>query len=341
MRAPRLHPIRLTATLMLGGLVATLIVWPQLLGVQRALVLSQIVAFRAPIAIALMVGAVLFAAVACGKRTWGVAAGLAIVLALASITSGAILIDRGFSDASLGASTDAGRGELTVVAWNTEGGGASPESIARLILDVGADVVSLPETDETAAQEVARLLALDGYAMTAHTTRGETGYSEFPTSVLIADHLGEYAPDVAAGSTPELPSVVMRPVNGMGPTIVAAHPFPPLPWSIDTWRAGLGWVADRCDSPDVIVAGDLNATVDHLWGLGDGDSLIGSCQDAALTAGAAAVGTWPTSAPPWLGSPIDHVLTGSAWIVRTAFVVQTLDHAESDHRPIIAVLDRP
>lgn len=133
-----------------------------------------------------------------------------------------------------------------------------------------------------------------------HTTHGDTGYSEIPTSILIADHLGDYQVDGAAGSTPGLPSVVLRPVDGTGPTIVAAHPFPPLPSQMGTWRAGLQWVADQCDSPDVIVAGDLNATVDHLWGLGDGDGLIGSCEDASLNAGAAAVGTWPVSAPPWL-----------------------------------------
>lgn len=332
MAAPSAHPIRLAATLLIGGAVVSLLVWPQLFGLQRALIVSQVVAFRAPTAIILCAGAALFAVVARYRRTWGVAAGLAIVLGIAGIANGAVLVVRGVA-------SDSARGEVTVVAWNTQGGAATPASIARLVLDVGADIVSLPETDEHAAEEVAALLASDGHPVSVHTTYGATGYSELPTSVLIADHLGDYQVDSAAGSTPGLPSVVLRPVDGTGPTIVAAHPFPPLPWQMGTWRAGLQWVADQCDAPDVIIAGDLNATVDHLSGMGDGDGLIGSCEDASLNAGAAAVGTWPASAPPWLASPIDHVLAGSAWSVRGAYVVTSFDDAGSDHRPIVAELD--
>lgn len=334
MRATRWRPIRLTVTVVVAGLAVTLLVWPQLFGAQRALILSQVVAFRAPTAIALCVGAVLFAVIAWGKRSWGVAAGLAIVLGVGSIASGGILLGRG------AAGGQPVRGEVTVAAWNTQGGAARPADVARLVLDVDADIVSLPEMDERAVAEVARILAADGHGMAAHTSHGESGYSEIPTSVLIADRMGVYEMDRSAGSTPGLPSVVLRPVDGDGPTVVAAHPFPPLPWRMDAWRAGLEWVASQCDSPDVIVAGDLNATVDHLWGLGDGDGLLGSCEDASLNAGTAAVGTWPVPASPWLASQIDHVLAGSAWIVRGASVVTSLDDAGSDHRPIVAKLDR-
>lgn len=333
MRTSRFYPIRLTVTLLVAGVAVTLLVWPRLFGLQQAIVVSQVVVFRAPTAIVLGVAAVLFAVRAFWKRALGVAAGLAIVLGVASIANGAILLTRG-------AAADVVPGEVTAVAWNTQGGAASPAAVARLALDFDADIVSLPEMDEQSAEKVTRLLAAAGHPMTAHTTRGETGYSEIPTSILIGNDLGEYQVDDAAGSTPGLPSVVLRPVDGAGPTIVAAHPFPPLPWQMQTWRAGLQWVADQCDSPDVIVAGDLNATVDHLWGLGDGDGLIGSCQDAAVSAGSAAVGTWPVSAPSWLASPIDHVLIGSAWSVRAAFVVTSFDDQGSDHRPVVAVLDR-
>lgn len=327
------RPVGLAASLLVAGVAVTLLVWPQLFGVQRVLVFSQIVAFRALTCIVLCVAAALFAAVAWRRRRWSIAAGLAIVCGIAGIADGAVLVGRATA-------SDSAHGELTVVAWNTQGGAASPASIARLVSETGADIVSLPETDEFAVEEAAALLAAEGHPMTAHTTHGETGYSDIPTSVLIADGLGDYEVDEEAGSTPGLPSVVLRPSDGTGPTIVAAHPFPPLPWGMGAWRAGLEWVADQCDAPDVIVAGDLNATIDHLSGLGDGNALIGSCHDAALAAGGAAVGTWPASVPPWLASPIDHVLTGSAWSVRAASVVTTVDDAGSDHRPIVAELDR-
>lgn len=53
------------------------------------------------------------------------------------------------------------------------------------------------------------------------------------------------------------------------------------------------WIADLCGDGEVIVAGDLNATVDHLAGLGVDGGSIGGCRDAAAEAGSAAAGTWP------------------------------------------------
>ncbi|MGY1552334.1 endonuclease/exonuclease/phosphatase family protein [Microbacterium sp. A588] len=299
---------------------------------QTSLPVAQLIAFRAPLALLLGTGAVLIATVDVFRRQCGIAAGVAIVLGLASVANGGILLSRGFEAAIPD-------GDLTVIAWNTQGGAASPKSVARLILATEADIVSLPEMDDLAASEVARLVAKDGHQMKAATTYGETGDSWIPTSVLIHDDLGDYRVDTSAGSTPGLPSAVWRSVDGTGPTIVAAHPSPPLPESMDEWRSGLQWIAAQCDAPEVIVAGDLNATVDHLSGLGTGDALVGDCQDAAVMAGAGAIGTWPTSAPAWLAAPIDHVLFGAAWTVRGVQVVTSLDEAGADHRPIVAVLD--
>lgn len=323
---------RLLATLVVGVPVVVLLVWPQALGVQRAPLIAQALAFRALLGIGLGVLAIAFAVWAIVRRRWAIAAGIAMVLGIASAGNAGVLLLRG----SDGAAAD---GELTVVAWNTQGGAASPQSIARLVLETGADIVSLPETDERAAEEVVRLVALQGMEMTTATTRGEHGDSWIPTSVLIAAHLGEYRVDAGAGSTPGLPSAVWRPVHGSGPMIVAAHPEPPLPAGMDRWRDGLSWIADQCEASDVIVAGDLNATVDHLAGLGAaGDGLVGDCRDAAVESGVAATGTWPATAPTWLASPIDHVLVGSAWTVRRAEVITSFDDAGSDHRPILAQL---
>ena len=171
--------------------------------------------------------------------------------------------------------------------------------------------------------------------MTPHTVRAEGAYDWIPTSVLISDRLGDYEHDESAGTTPGLPSGVWRPVSGDGPVIVAAHPLPPLPASMDEWKEGLRWVADVCASagPDAVVAGDFNATVDHMT------DLMGGCDDAALEAGGAGAGTWPADAPAWLGSPIDHVLFGSAWTARGARVLDG-DSGGTDHSPVVAVLDR-
>ncbi|GAA1354741.1 hypothetical protein GCM10009596_00790 [Arthrobacter rhombi] len=341
------HPTRhqgLLITLLIGLPLAVLLVWPQAFGAAQLLVMSQLVAFRALVGIGLGALAVVAAVVAWRRRRFGIPAGVAIVLGCSALATGAVLWGRG-SDAaphaSIGAATHASTngGDLTVLAWNTQGGATPPADVARLILDTGADVVSLPEMDDDAAAEVARLVALGGRRMAPDTTYGATGDSWIPTSVLISGELGAYRQDTSAGSTPGLPSAVWRPVDGSGPAIVAAHPAPPLRTLMGEWAAGLRWVATQCNAPDVIVAGDLNATVDHLSGLGAGEgSLIGHCQDAALQAHAGAVGTWPVKLPAWSGAQIDHVLVGSGWTARSVQVVAS-PAGGTDHRPIVAVLD--
>jgi endonuclease/exonuclease/phosphatase (EEP) superfamily protein YafD len=67
-------------------------------------------------------------------------------------------------------------------------------------------------------------------------------------------------------------------------------------------------------------------------------AVLGNCADSALSAGAAAVGTWPTSIPALLGTPIDHVMATVNWQVTTLQVIESLDDAGSDHRPIVATL---
>jgi len=50
------------------------------------------------------------------------------------------------------------------------------------------------------------------------------------------------------------------------------------------------------------------------------------------------VGTWPAFLPALLGAPIDHVLATPGWTVSGFTVVQDLDGAGSDHRPVVAQL---
>lgn len=320
-------------TLVLGAALAVIAVWPQLVGAQRLQVVVQLIPFRGPLALAFAVLAAVAALVAVLRRRWAVSAALAIVLAAAAVGNGAVLLTRGFG----GSTAD---GEVVVAAWNTYGGGASPDSIARLVRETGADVVVLPETDAVAAATVIDILSGDGIAMTAVTREADPGDDPIPTSLLLAASMGPYALDESAGSTPGVPSGVYRPVGGDGPTIVAAHPLPPLPLIMTEWTEGMDWVAAQCTGPDVILAGDLNSTLDHLAGLGEGEATVGGCRDAAADAGAAALGTWPVRLPTGLAAPIDHVLVGSAWDVSSFEVRTDFDTAGSDHRPIVATLSR-
>lgn len=335
-RSTRPGRLSLIITLLACTPVTVLLVWPQVFGAQRLPGIAQLIAFRVPLALALLFAAIVAAAVFLLFRRRArllahIAAGIAIATLVAVLGNAGVLAARGSS-----ATATAGlpNGDLTVLVWNTQGGATSPADVATLVLEVHADVVSLPEMDEDAAAEVAHLVALEGIHLTPATTRtvaGSTGESWIPTSLLAADKLGSYELDEAAGSTPGLPSGVWRPADGDGPAIVAAHPMPPLPESMGEWTTGLQWIAEQCGTlgSDVIVAGDFNATVDHLD--------LGNCQDAAAEANAAATGTWPSTVPSWLASPIDHVLAGEAWSVLDARVMEPSASGGTDHRPIVAV----
>lgn len=323
--------IRIALVVLLAIPVVLLLSWPQVFGAQRAPGVAQLIAFRAALAIGFGVLALATAVVALLLRSRGAAAVLAVILAGGAVANAVTLGARG----SGGALSD---GDLTVLAWNTQLGATSAQDVADLVAEVDADIVTLPETDAEAVAEIARVLADAGRPMAADTMHTDSSYPWIETSVLIAGHLGAYREDTAVGPAPG-PSGVWVPVDGDGPTIVAAHTVPPLPDTMDTWQAGLRWIADRCDHPDVIVAGDLNATVDHLTGLGTDGHLLGTCDDTALAAGAGAAGTWPSNLPGWLAAPIDHVLTGPGWTVRGVRAVD-VPAGGGDHRALVTVLVR-
>jgi endonuclease/exonuclease/phosphatase (EEP) superfamily protein YafD len=159
------------------------------------------------------------------------------------------------------------------------------------------------------------------------------------TTLLISDDLGSYETDASALTTAVLPSVVATPVDGLGPTIVAVHALAPIPPMMLEWESDLRWAAAACAGDNVILAGDLNATLDHLAGLPHADAAtLGNCADAALATDNAAVGTWPTVLPALLGSPIDHVMVTPNWRVSGMRVVASHDGYGSDHRPILTQL---
>jgi hypothetical protein len=87
----------------------------------------------------------------------------------------------------------------------------------------------------------------------------------------------------------------MMPDDGAGPTIVAVHPVAPLPSELQSWKSTSGGSPVPALKRNVILAGDFNATLDHLAGLALPlrTPLSANATDAALRARPAAVGTWP------------------------------------------------
>jgi endonuclease/exonuclease/phosphatase (EEP) superfamily protein YafD len=320
------------AALIVASVMLVGATWPQSFGLHRAFGVAQLIAFRPVLVIGFAVVAVITGGIAllANRRSRRIiAVVVAGVLLIAALAQAAVLGARGWGNAfappdSTSMLVD---GDLIVLSWNAQGGATSTQKIADLALTVRPDVIALPETDAVAAGEIRTILAEHGLTMSSSTV-GE----RIPTSVLISTELGSYRLDASRGSTPGLPSGVWLPDDEASPPIVVAHPMPPLPANMDDWRDGLKWVAEQCRTlgAGVVVAGDLNATIDHLGALP-------GCSDAAQASSMAASGTWPSTAPQPLSSPIDHVLVGALWEVLDVRIIDTPSPG-SDHRPIVAVL---
>ena len=323
------------------SLVAAVLLWPQGFGLQNQWIAAHVVALRGAAAVVAGATAVVFALLALVAPARRFALAMTAVLLAFSIGNAGILAVRGF-----GASADeaaAAADSLTVLSWNTLGEVPDAATIAGLALDEGADVIVLPETTEPLGEEIAIAMRDGGRPMWVHTQFFDQVAKARSTTILISPDLGDY--EVVnepwpgpPGNTNTLPSVVAEPVDGGGPRIVAVHAVAPIRWELRNWRSDLDWLAEQCAGEDVVMAGDFNATLDHFAGRGTDGGDLGRCRDAAVEAGAGALGTWPTAVPQVLGSPIDHVLATPGWKVDGFRVLDGYDDAGSDHRPIVATL---
>jgi endonuclease/exonuclease/phosphatase (EEP) superfamily protein YafD len=321
------------------AVVLLLAAWPQLVGIQREAGVVQATTMRGMLAAVALLGVALFALIAVVWVNVRQFAGVvALLLLLFAGIQFAVLTTRGAGELEFAAKQP---GDLTVLAWNTLGDSPDAEVTVDLILTEDADIVVLPETSEEYARAVQTSLGEAGVGMQVIPLSYDEISKARSTMVLISVELGEYARDDSRGGTDTLPSVLAVPLDGSGPTIVGAHPVAPVPGEMAAWRQGLDWLAARCAGDDVILAGDLNSTLDHYTGLdaaSDESGGLGGCRDGARVTGNAAVGTWPTSIPTLLGAPIDHVMATANWDFVGFRVIATHDGELSDHRPVVAQL---
>ncbi len=329
----------LAAVIVVGVAAALLVVaWPNLFGLAEAPLVAQLVSVRALTAVIAVVAAFTLALVAV---LWVSArrflAALALLAMLFALVNGAVLSTRGFGNEAFPTRAPA---ELSVLTWNTLGDAPGAERIAELVIAEQADIVVLPETSQETAVAIAELTRDAGRPMWVYSIAFDYVAKARSTSVLVSITLGQHEVDDTVGNTTVLPSMVLRPLEPGGLTIVGVHPVAPLPGELDNWRADLRWVDGICTGERVVMAGDVNATADHfrtvdpaarVTGLG-----FGECLNAGLITGNGAVGTWPTRLPPLLGAPIDHVFVSPDIRVTGMRVLTEFDGAGSDHRPVVA-----
>jgi endonuclease/exonuclease/phosphatase (EEP) superfamily protein YafD len=315
---------------------AFILVWPQLFRLEWSLPVAQAVSFRAlsVVGSAVVLLALLALAIfSVGARR--LTGSIAIVFVVFGAVSLAVLASRGTGDESFATKRDSA---VTVLSWNTLDGAPGAQAVADLALDADADILTLPETSRETGDAIAAILATAGRPMAVFAVTLDESNTASSTTLLVSAGLGSYSLRTDVGDTSVAATLVAVPDDGSGPTIVAAHSMAPIPSGMDQWRSDLTWLASICEG-NTIMAGDFNATVDHMSRLAttDGASL-GECADAAMLTNNAAVGTWPNTVPALLATPIDHVLATDAWRVTGMRVVHSADDAGSDHRPIIAQL---
>ena len=323
------------------AIAAALLTWPSFFRLERTFPVAQIISFRGLLAVVFAVLAMVALLLAIARPLRAVALSVAVISLIAAVAGAAIVTTRGIGTDTLPAKTDS---SIRVMTWNTAGSATAPETVAQIAVAMDADIVTLPETTIETGEKVALAMRDLGHPMWAHfTDYPSTQWDAGSTTLLISPEVGDYAVIESSldgsSNTSTVPSAVAMPTSGDGPIFVAAHAVAPRQSYMQHWRDDLQWLADQCVDDNVIMAGDFNATIDHMTDLGVDGGTLGRCRDGAIETGNGAVGTWTTQIPALLGAPIDHVMASSHWNPTGSLVLQSMDGSGSDHRPLIVQLE--
>ncbi|MEV0163425.1 endonuclease/exonuclease/phosphatase (EEP) superfamily protein YafD [Nonomuraea fuscirosea] len=260
---------------------------------------------------------------ACVLRRW--AAGTVALVSVLAMTP--VVLPRAFADGNPGAKGPA----LRVLAANLLVGGADTDELTALVTRLKPDVLTLQEFTPAAMRrlEAAGLRRALPHAVT-RPVNGVGG------SAIYARHPLDAVPMIKIGGFGQA-RAWLKHSGGTRVEIVSVHPCAPKRTrSTPCWQAGLE-ALPRGDGKLRVLAGDFNATLDHLPMR---DLLAAGYRDAADVMGRGLRATWPQGDPPahLPGVTIDHVLADSRMAVR-AYEVLSLKH--TDHRPVFAELQLP
>lgn len=316
---------RRAVSLLVAGVLAVVVLLPDLFGVDRFLPFAVTAALRPALSVAVAVVALLLLGLR--GRWWPVLVPALVV----AVVAGALVVPRAIA----GPAPPAGGTELTVLELNAFEGHADVATIADLARSEHADLVVLPESGERMRSRVAALLP------------------EYRTWTNVPPSAADVRGIVVAAS-PRAGDVTARRLDGdtrypwaemtggiLGPTrLVAVHLVSVVPRWIAYWPGELAMLARWCapggDPTPAMLVGDLNATPDHsAFRAG-----TAGCTDAATATGDSLVATWRANLPRGLGAQIDHVLTrpGADGSGPQARSTQVLDVPGSDHRALLTRL---
>ncbi len=219
---------------------------------------------------------------------------------------------------------------LRVATLNTQFGAADPGEIIALVREQNVDVLALQELPLEAADRLSRA-GLDA-VLPYRYVFSAPGY---PGSALWTRWRAQDTRQLGGYVSPNVVSVLNVPQVGLV-TVTSLHPAQPDLFEHAAWQEEHSRLRTELSTlaGPIVLAGDLNATVDQM----PMRSLYrAGFRDAADQAGAGLLFTWPRRE--WM-TPVfgfDHVLTRGGLRARSAegFAING-----SDHRAVVAQLSR-
>ncbi|WP_232663678.1 endonuclease/exonuclease/phosphatase family protein [Pseudonocardia sp. TRM90224] len=222
--------------------------------------------------------------------------------------------------------------DFTVLALNVLHGRADTGELATLLERERPDLVALSEAGCDFRDKLMPLISGMGYRSWAATAPGVADGEG--VVLLAADRMGL----LEVRSDPAMPQRSLRATGGLlgERSFIVAHTISPVGVQRTRWWcADMATIGRWCREPVApIVAGDLNATLDHAL-LRDA---IGPGHSAAAGTGRGLAGTFPTKLPRALGIQIDHVIVPAATVTSRFEIV---DVRSSDHRAVLTQFRLP
>ena len=218
--------------------------------------------------------------------------------------------------------------ELVILAANVLHGQADCSALSTLIERARPDFVVLSEAGADFRDKLMPALEVLGYRSWV-STEPEAGDSRSVT--LLA---GPRTGGVRVRAASALHLAHLEATGGLlgARTLYAVHTAAPIGRRLTAqWSHDLEVLGRWCAAPVApVVAGDLNATLDH----GPLRSALGGCRGAA-GAGRGLVGTFPTRLPRYLGIQIDHILVP---VDASTSRFEIVELPGSDHRGVLATV---
>jgi len=303
------------------GAGAVLAMHPDRLRLDSRFPLVEVMAWRPHVALAALTGA---AVLTCRRACRPAAA----VLGAAGLAGLAAVTPRAVPARPVPRTPD----DLVILNLNVLRGGADTGALATVIGREAPDLVVLPESGHAFRDKLMPLV--EGLGYRSWVSVGPDVRESRGMTLLASLRAG----DVQVESGDALQCRHLRATGGIlgRRSLFAVHATAPRDRArAAAWRDDLAVVSRWCRAQVApIVAGDLNATLDHsaLRAIRPG------CRSAATGTGRGLAGTYPASLPRALGIQIDHILVPSG---TTTSRFEVLDVSGSDHRAVLARMRLP